>query len=171
MGSVLSFCRSKKPPSRELTKEERDHLILLGTTAGGPGIIFDAIESGNIFDPAHMERATAHAAEWEQGISIIGAALERRTKIETLCQIGSKMDGTPAPMTYRQFKASVGDATPVYGWLLRVRACEHVADLPLGPSVEDLYDAVLTVSRALPRFDAWIVRPGSEPAKLSLNEE
>ena len=167
MGSVFSCCPSKKP-GRELTKEERDHLILLGTTAGGPGIIFDAIKSGNIFDPAHMSRAMAHAAEWEQGISIIGAALERRTKIETLHQIGSKMDGTPVPMMFRQFQTSVFDTTPVDGWLLRVQACEHVADLPLGPSVEDLYDAVLQVSRALPRFDAWIVRPGLEPTKILL---
>ena len=33
---------------------ERDHLILLGTVAGSPAIIMEAIESGNVFDPAHM---------------------------------------------------------------------------------------------------------------------
>lgn len=60
-----------KPETRPLTQEEKNHLLLLGTTAGCPGIMNEAIESGNIFDPKHMEKAQLLKAEWERGIELL----------------------------------------------------------------------------------------------------
>ena len=57
---------------------ERDHLILLGTVAGSPAIIMEAIESGNVFDPAHMDKAMAMKPEWEAGEEMIKQALEEQ---------------------------------------------------------------------------------------------
>ena len=61
---------------------ERDHLILLGTVAGSPAIIMEAIESGNVFDPAHMDKAMAMKREWEIGEELIKQALEEQAQIE-----------------------------------------------------------------------------------------
>ena len=40
-----------------LTSEMKQRLVLLGTTAQGPAIVFDAITSGNVLDPKHLDRA------------------------------------------------------------------------------------------------------------------
>ena len=40
-----------------LTSEMKQRLVLLGTTAQSPAIIFDAIVSGNVLDPVHLDRA------------------------------------------------------------------------------------------------------------------
>ena len=61
---------------------ERDHLILLGTVAGSPSIIMEAIESGNVFDPAHMDKAMAMKREWEIGEELIKQALEEQAQIQ-----------------------------------------------------------------------------------------
>ena len=61
---------------------ERDHLILLGTVAGSPAIIMEAIESGNVFDPAHMDKAMAMKREWEIGEELIKQALEEQAQIQ-----------------------------------------------------------------------------------------
>ena len=46
-----------------LTPEMKQRLVLLGTTAQSPGIIFDAIMSGNVLDPVHLDRAMEMRAE------------------------------------------------------------------------------------------------------------
>ena len=57
----------EREDSRKLTQEEKEHLIRVATIAGSPAIIKSMVDSGNIFDPAHMERAQAMADEWERG--------------------------------------------------------------------------------------------------------
>lgn len=73
---ILILKYLKGPPPRVLTAAERDHLLLLGTTAGAPGIIHQAIKSGNIFDPAHMRLAEKMRKEWEEGMRILGSREE-----------------------------------------------------------------------------------------------
>lgn len=58
--------------------------------------------------------------------------------------------------------------TPVDGWELRVKADDKSLDIYLGPSIDYLHDVVMDVSRYLPRFEAWIVRPECEPENLNL---
>lgn len=60
-----------RPCNRSLTNAERDHLVNLGMIAGSVMVMDDAMRSGDVFDPAHMERARA-----------IGAELERRVQRE-----------------------------------------------------------------------------------------
>lgn len=69
----------ESPPKHyELSDHERAHLIRLGTVSGSPEIIMDAINSGNIMDPAHMQRALAMQDEWERGITMINEALRQQ---------------------------------------------------------------------------------------------
>jgi len=63
------------------TVEERDHLILLGSISGCPGIIKEAAESENIFDPAHMERALAMKEEWARKDRMLREVLERQRRM------------------------------------------------------------------------------------------
>jgi hypothetical protein len=56
-----------------LSVKEKEHLVILGQIAGSPDIMFDAIKSGRIFDPEHMERA--HALSWKREQAIF----ERKT--------------------------------------------------------------------------------------------
>jgi len=62
MGSIFTRLIRGPPPNdlskRPLTEEERTQLIRLGTTAGSPSIINEAILSGNIMDPMHKEEKT-----------------------------------------------------------------------------------------------------------------
>lgn len=58
------------------SKEEFDHLMHLGTLAGQPSIINEAIASGNIFDPAHLQKAQQLADEWAR----VTAELETFTR-------------------------------------------------------------------------------------------
>lgn len=57
--------------NHSLTNAERDHLVNLGMIAGSVMVMDDAMRSGDVFNPAHMERARA-----------IGAELERRVQRE-----------------------------------------------------------------------------------------
>ena len=82
MGSIFTRLIRGPPPNdlskRPLTEEERTQLIRLGTTAGSPSIINEAILSGNIMDPMHMRRAEEMNAQWEEGIRVIGEALRKQ---------------------------------------------------------------------------------------------
>ena len=76
MGLVLSyFC---PPAPQPLTEEERDHLNLLGSIAGTPSIMVDAVNSGNIFDPAHIERAQEMNKRWEEGVAVLSQFMAAR---------------------------------------------------------------------------------------------
>ena len=76
---------------------ERDHLILLGTVAGSPSIIMEAIESGNVFDPAHMDKAMAMKREWEIGEELIKQALEEQAQIEIQEEIQPAIEPPAGP--------------------------------------------------------------------------
>jgi hypothetical protein len=56
---IMGLCPSgdAKPDRRVLTQEEKDRLVLLFETAGAPGIVVEAENSGDIFNPEHMEKA------------------------------------------------------------------------------------------------------------------
>ncbi len=68
MGMRFSAAR---PETRLLTQEEKDHLLLLGITAGCLGIMNEAMESGDIFDPKHMEKAQLLKTGRECGIELL----------------------------------------------------------------------------------------------------
>jgi len=82
MGSIFTRLICGPPPNdlgkRPLTEEEKTQLIRLGTTAGSPSIINEAILSGNIMDPMHMQRADEMNAQWEEGVRVIGEALRKQ---------------------------------------------------------------------------------------------
>ena len=78
-----------------------------------PGIMDEAIKSGNIFDPA--QRAGALNKEWEMGAVLLAQFVER----EAQSLLSSKIEGNPSPMKYSDIKARLGeDLMP--GWSLRV---------------------------------------------------
>jgi hypothetical protein len=81
MGSLLARLTRSPPPydlsARPLTEEEKTQLIRLGSTAGSPTIISEAILSGNIMDPLHMLRAKEMNVRWEEGTRAINEAMTR----------------------------------------------------------------------------------------------
>jgi hypothetical protein len=83
MGSLLARLTRSPPPydlsARPLTEEEKTQLIRLGSTAGSPTIISEAILSGNIMDPMHMLRAKEMNVRWEEGTRAINEAMTRAT--------------------------------------------------------------------------------------------
>lgn len=80
MGTRLSS--PPKPAVRVFTTEEREHLVRLGVIAGGPVIIIEAVKSGNIFAPEHMQKALRMKAEWDAGQEILTEALRRRGDLD-----------------------------------------------------------------------------------------
>ena len=60
----------EREESRKLTQEEKTHLLKMATVAGSPAIIKIIVESGDIFDPAHMERAQAISEELERAAAV-----------------------------------------------------------------------------------------------------
>ena len=98
----LMFSSSKPRNSANvpvhLTPAEKEHLVFLGSTAGTPSIIVDAIKSGNIFDPMHVERAKAMNEEWNRGIAVLAPFTKKQEHIETeeehMLRLGQKIEGT-----------------------------------------------------------------------------
>ena len=99
-----------------------ERLLLLGTTAGRPEIVFQAIASGNIFDPAHLERANAMNAELERGASLrlLAPYFEKQAKydaaVDQLHKMGNEMEGEPVMLTYKKIIPRIGEVTPDEGW-------------------------------------------------------
>ena len=172
-GSTIS------PPSKKkaVTEEEKEHLLLLGTMAGSPVIVFEAVESRNILDPAHMKRAEAMNAEWERGSSLLAPYFEKQEKydavLEQLRKIGEGMEGKPVLLKYKEIIPRIGEVTPVDGWKLRVKIPDNDEEMniDLGLSIDYLHDTVMDVSRYVPRFEAWIVWPDREPERLNLCDD
>jgi hypothetical protein len=149
----------------DLKPEEQAHLILLGTTAGAPGVMIDAIKSGNIFDPAHMERAEAMKQEWEHGISVLAPYMERQKKFdaenEELIQMGKRMEGKPIQTSYKHLESTVTNLSKSEpNWFLRIQASEgDYVDLTLGPYDDVIHDCLLLATRYVPRFQALLFCP------------
>ena len=155
---------SKPSPVKSLTEQERAHLVLLGTTAGNPDIVINAVKSGNIFDPKHMEEALARKAEWEQGIALLAPVIERQKRYEAedeqLRKMGARMDGRPVTTSYAFLEANVEKrGIPGPDWFLRIEADDQHVDMMLGPYEDHLYDALLTATRYVPRFQARLFCP------------
>jgi hypothetical protein len=74
----MSNARARRPPP--LTPAEKEHLVELGMLAGSVTIMEDAMRSGDVFDPAHMERARAMGAEFDRRVQReLGVARSRST--------------------------------------------------------------------------------------------
>ena len=86
---------------------------MLGTTAGSPGIVFEAIRSGNIMDPAHMLRAEKMKEDWEKGPGVFAPYLERQRRVdqeqEQLRLLGEKMGGPLKELGYKAIRELIGD--------------------------------------------------------------
>ena len=161
------------PGSREFTQEERDHLVLLGTTAGVPGIIDDAVKSGNIFDPVHMETAQKLNKQWEEGESIFASYFEKERRIEAereqLRQMGLKMGGTIKPSKYAIIEKQIDVhnlGLPADNWILRIQAADDFVDLKLAPFQDNIADCLIDACCAVPLFDAVLLRPEMEPVVI-----
>ena len=79
---------------KSLTRDEKTHLVLLGSMAGTQGIVIDAVKRGNIFDPAHMERAQALHKQQKHRQALLALFMEHEERIdaerEQLRQMGEK---------------------------------------------------------------------------------
>jgi hypothetical protein len=150
---------------RALTAEEKDHLVKLGTLAGGPGIVMHAIQSDNIFDPAHMEKAEALSRQWTKGSAVLLPYIElqkkREAEDELLIQMGKRMVGKPVQTTYAHLESKVTNlGKPQPDWFLRIQASEDdYADMTLGPYENIVYDCLLFATRHVPRFQAKLCCP------------
>jgi hypothetical protein len=154
--------REKANLAKPLTAEERSHLVLLGTTAGTPSIMHDAIKSGNIFDPAHMERAQKMNDEWNKGAALLAPFIERQKKIdaelEALHAMGEKMEGKPTMTTYARLQ-HINYGNPQPDWFLRIETEDAHVDMTLGPREDHVHDAIIDASRYVPRFRARLFCP------------
>jgi len=77
---------------------ERERLITLSTMAGTPGIIHDAIASGDIMNPIHLERAKQLGAQWQAYTSLFASYCakekridEERKRLRELGQLGEEL--------------------------------------------------------------------------------
>ena len=161
MGLVMSG-----PPP--LTTAERAHLVLLGSTAGAPGIMVDAVKSGNIFDPAHMARAQELKKQWEDDIALLAPYMERQKRInaerEQLRQMGAKMEGKPKSYAH----ITIGDlGLPSIDWFLRIQtASGDYVDMKLAPYKDYIADCLLDACKTVPQFEAVLYRPYVEPVVI-----
>ena len=160
-----------------LTPQEKEHLVLLGTTAGSPGIMMEAIQSGNIFDPTHMERAQGLNKQWEDAAALFTPYFEKQKRIEAereqLRQMGLRMGGKPKSSTYAHIEAQIGDlGLPTEDWFLRIEstAGEYV-DLKLSPHSDVIADSLIDACHAVPEFDAVLHRPDMEPVMIFSHRE
>lgn len=155
-----------------LTPQEKEHLVLLGTTAGSPGIMMEAIQSGNIFDPTHMERAQGLNKQWEDAAALFAPYFEKQKRIESereqLRQMGLRMGGKPKSSTYAHIEAQIGDlGLPTEDWFLRIEstAGEYV-DLKLSPHSDVIADSLIDACHVVPQFNAVLHRPDMEPVMI-----
>ena len=155
-----------------LTPQEKEHLVLLGTTAGSPGIMMEAIQSGNIFDPTHMERAQGLNKQWEDAAALFAPYFEKQKRIEAereqLRQMGLRMGGKPKSSTYAHIEAQIGDlGLPTEDWFLRIEstAGEYV-DLKLSPHSDVIADSLIDACHVVPQFNAVLHRPDREPVMI-----
>ena len=155
-----------------LTPQEKEHLVLLGTTAGSPGIMMEAIQSGNIFDPTHMERAQGLNKQWEDAEALFAPYFEKQKRIEAereqLRQMGLRMGGKPKSSTYAHIEAQIGDlGLPTEDWFLRIEstAGEYV-DLKLSPHSDVIADSLIDACHVVPQFNAVLHRPDMEPVMI-----
>ena len=155
-----------------LTPQEKEHLVLLGTTAGSPGIMMEAIQSGNIFDPTHMERAQGLNKQWEDAAALFAPYFEKQKRIEAereqLRQMGLRMGGKPKSSTYAHIEAQIGDlGLPTEDWFLRIEstAGEYV-DLKLSPHSDVIADSLIDACHVVPQFNAVLHRPDMEPVMI-----
>ena len=139
---------------------------MLGTIAGSPGIMFDAIRSGNIFDYAHVQRAQTLGLQCERGVTVLERYKRREAEIEQLRQMGMRMVGMMEMENYAHIEARVKDpGVPKKDWFLRIEADEEgmgispYVDLTLGPYDHHIHDALLDATRYVPRFRALLFCP------------
>ena len=69
---------SKSARHTNLTPDQREHLVNLGVLAGTGRIMEEAMRSGNIFDPAHIERAQEMNKRWEEGVAVLSQFMAAR---------------------------------------------------------------------------------------------
>ena len=130
--------------------------MLLGTIAGAPGIMYDALRGGNVFDPAHMQRAYACGQHWGK------RQRRRQDELERLGALGARVPGAVAPANYAHLEAQVPDpGVPALDWFLRIDAgaAGHVDLMTLGSYEHHVHDALLDATRLVPRFTARLFCP------------
>jgi hypothetical protein len=159
------------PENTCITPEQKERLVLLGTTAGSPGIMLDAIRSGNIMDPAHMQRAEKAREEWEKGAEAFAPYFERQRRVdqehEQLRLLGEKMRGPLKELRYKAIRELIGQqpTPPPEGWFLRIQTAEHGhVDLVLTAHEDIIDDCILDATRYVPAFRAYLHSP--EPVLL-----
>ena len=169
MGLAFSMSHQMCKEKKSLTQDEKTHLVFLGSTAGTPGIVIDAVKSDNIFDPAHLERAQVLHNQQKQYQALLERFTEHQERIdaerEQLRQMGEKMDGEPNPFSYNRIEARLPSdlGLPSEDWFLRIHGGPLHVDMKLAPYKDYIADCLGDACRVVPQFRAVLHRPDMEP--------
>ena len=155
------FMAHQSTPNERLTPQQKEHLMLLGSTAGSPDIIDEAIKSGNIFDPRHMKRAEELKNQWEDAAKLFAPYFEKEKRINA-------ERGKPKSSTYAHIEAQIGDlGLPTNDWFLRIETANgDFTDLKLAPYPDNIADCLLDACHVVPQFRAVLHRPHAEPVVI-----
>jgi hypothetical protein len=181
MGNRLTSCLNPPPHEAEhdddrlsLTEQERKHLHHLSNLAGSNDVVKEAVASGDIFHPMHLQRAESLRDEWEEGMALLAPVIERQHKAEAersrLRELGHTMrQAYPAllcsPLTRAEVQARLPPFGPVVGdsCFVRIQTTEGSVDLTLWPDEECVADVLMEATRWVPRFEAILHRPDAFP--------
>ena len=164
MGMLFSRSSPSPPPFPVfITPAEHERLILLGNTSGAPVVVEDAIRSGNIMDPAHMQRAERMNDEWEKGAALLQPYFLRQKRVDEertrLRELGEKMGGSPVRASYASIRAKIGPRPPA-GSMLRIQTQDHGhVDMTLTEHEHSMEDCLFEAAECVPKFRAFVQQP------------
>jgi hypothetical protein len=145
-----------------ISPEEYNRLLLLGNTAGVPIVVVDAIRSGNIMDPVHMQRAERVNDEWERGVALLTPYLLRQQRVDEerarLRELGGRMGGGAVRVSYDSIRAKIGPQQPAQeGLMLRIQTQEHgYVDMTLTEHEDSIEDCLFDAVEYVPKFQAFL---------------
>jgi hypothetical protein len=145
-----------------ISPEEYNRLLLLGNTAGVPIVVVDAIRSGNIMDPVHMQRAERVNDEWERGVALLTPYLLRQKRVDEerarLRELGGRMGGGAVRVSYDSIRAKIGPQQPPQeGLMLRIQTQEHGhVDMTLTEHEDSMEDCLFDAAEYVPKFQAFL---------------
>ena len=146
---------------------DQERLVTLGTIAGAPDIVHEAMASGDIMNPVHLERAKQIDSQWEAGASLFAPYFAKQRRIdeerERLRELGARMVGeTPTPSRGTAIRARLCSPPPLpepTGWFLRIvraDAASDFVDLVLTQHADIIEDCILDATMFVPRFSALL---------------
>ena len=141
--------------------------------AGSNDVVKEAVASGDIFHPMHLERAESMRDEWEEGMALLAPVIERQHKAEVersqLRELGRKVkEACPSLQCNPLLWIEVHERLPPCviacdRCFVRILTTEGGVDLALWPDDGSVADVLVEVTRFVPDFDAILHRPDAFP--------